>query len=84
MHSRNLYSRYECFIKNSWKFVRKRKKIRKDKYFKFFIKDCQGNNYSQTIINFNYNNPTKLTKDPKFKTKIIILFIRLENPFQKL
>lgn len=84
MHSRNLYSRYECFIKNSWKFVRKRKKIRKDKYFKFFIKDSQESNYSQTIINFNYNNPTKLTKDPKFKTKIIILFIRLENPFQKL
>lgn len=84
MHSRNLYSRYECFIKNSWKFVRKRKKIRKDKYFKFFIKDCQGNNYPQIIINFNYNNPTKLTKDPKFKTKIIILFIKLENPFQKL
>lgn len=64
--------------------TKKKKKIRKDKYFKFFIKDCQGNNYSQTIINFNYNNPTKLTKDPKFKTKIIILFIRLENPFQKL
>lgn len=84
MHSRNLYSRYECFIKNSWKFVRKRKKIRKDKYFKFFIKDSQESNYSQTIINFNYNNPTKLTKDPKFKTKIIILFIKLENPFQKL
>lgn len=62
----------------------KEKKIRKDKYFKFFIKDSQGNNYPQTIINFNYNNPTKLTKDPKFKTKIIILFIRLENPFQKL
>lgn len=64
--------------------TKKKKKIRKDKYFKFFIKDCQGNNYSQTIINFNYNNPTKLTKDSKFKTKIIILFIRLENPFQKL
>lgn len=62
----------------------KEKKIRKDKYFKFFIKDSQENNYPQTIINFNYNNPTKLTKDPKFKTKIIILFIRLENPFQKL
>lgn len=62
----------------------KEKKIRKDKYFKFFIKDSQGNNYSQTIINFNYNNPTNLTKDSKFKTKIIILFIRLENPFQKL
>lgn len=62
----------------------KEKKIRKDKYFKFFIKDSQRNNYPQTIINFNYNNPTKLTKDPKFKTKIIILFIRLENPFQKL
>lgn len=41
----------------------KEKKIRKDKYFNFFIKDSQGNNYSQTIINFNYNNPTKLTKD---------------------
>lgn len=62
----------------------KEKKIRKDKYFKFFIKDSQENNYPQTIINFNYNNPTNLTKDSKFKTKIIILFIRLENPFQKL
>lgn len=84
MHSRNLYSRYECFIKILEKSYEKEKKIRKDKYFKFFIKDSQGNNYSQTIINFNYNNPTKLTKDSKFKTKIIILFIRLENPFQKL
>lgn len=82
MHG-NLYSRYECFIKILEKSYEKEKKIRKDKYFKFFIKDSQGNNYSQTI-NFNYNNPTKLTKDPKFKTKIIILFIRLENPFQKL
>lgn len=83
MHG-NLYSRYECFIKILEKSYEKEKKIRKDKYFKFFIKDSQRNNYPQTIINFNYNNPTKLTKDPKFKTKIIILFIRLENPFQKL